>query len=138
MKKRITIKLSLSAVAIVLSALLVAPAANASTVEECQALIASLRADTESVVLTGRQADKNRAGLLGKLDNASTSLSRVKLCDAIKKLNDFKVKINQLIASGSINTDSSAGVTGQDLLSGADQAIACIQDLVAQSGIVCE
>ena len=62
----------------------------------------------------------------------------MKLCDAIKKLNDFKVKINQLIASGNINTDSTAGVTGQDLLSGADQAIACIQDLVAQSGIVCE
>lgn len=110
---------------------------HASPQADCQALIAELRAQTEAVAITGKNAEKNRAGLLAKLDNASTSLSKGKLCDAIRKLNDFRNKVNQLIASGSINTDTSAGVTGQDLVDGATEAIACIQALVDQSGIVC-
>lgn len=110
---------------------------RASAQSECQALIAELRAQTEAVAITGRNAEKNRAGLLGKLDNASAALNTGKLCDAIQKLNDFRNKVNQLIASGSINTDSTAGVTGQDLVDGATDAINCIQALVDQSGIVC-
>jgi hypothetical protein len=109
----------------------------AGAVQSCQALIDALRADTEAVALTGRQAEKNRAGLLGKLDNASRDLSRGKLCGAIQKLTDFRNKVNQLIVSGSINTDPTAGVTGQDLVDGANEAIACIQAQVAQSGTTC-
>ena len=105
--------------------------------QSCQALIDALRADTEAVVLTGRQADKNRAGLLGKLDNATSDLSKGKLCGAIQKLTDFRNKVNQLIASGSINTDPTVGVTGQDLVDGANEAIACIQAQAAQSGTTC-
>ena len=105
--------------------------------QDCQALISALRADTETVVLTGRQADKNRAGLLAKLDNASTDLSKGKLCGAIQKLTDFRNKVNQLIASGSINNDPSVGVTGQDLVNDANEAIACIQAQAAQSGTTC-
>ena len=109
----------------------------AGAVQDCQALIDALRADTETVLLTGRQADKNRASLLGKLDNASTALSKGKLCGAIQKLTDFRGKVNQLIASGSINTDPTLGVTGQDLVNDANEAIACIQAQVAQSGTTC-
>ena len=109
----------------------------AGAIQSCQALIDSLRADTETVVLTGRQAEKNRAGLLGKLDNVSTALAKGKLCTAIQKLTDFRDKVNQLIASGSINNDPSVGVTGQDLVDGANDAIACIQAQVAQSGTTC-
>lgn len=109
----------------------------AGAVQDCQALIADLRTDTQNVVLTGRQAEKNRAGLLGKLDNATSDLSRGKLCGAIQKLTDFRNKVNQLIASGSINTDPTAGVTGQDLVNGANEAIACIEAQVAQSGTTC-
>ena len=105
--------------------------------QDCQGLIDALRADTQTVVLTGRQADKNRAGLLGKLDNASTDLSKGKLCGAIQKLTDFRNKVNQLIASGSINNDPSLGVTGQDLVNQANDAIACIQAQAAQSGTTC-
>ena len=96
-----------------------------------------LRADTEIVALTGKKAEKNRAGLLGKLDNASTALAKGKLCGAIRKLTDFRNKVNQLIASGSINNDPTVGVTGQDLVDGANEAIACIQAQVAQSGTTC-
>ena len=110
---------------------------HASAQADCQTLIAELRAQTQAVAITGRNAEKNRAGLLAKLDNASAELGKGKLCDAIGKLNDFRNKVNQLIASGSINTDTSAGVTGQDLVDGATEAIACIQALVDQSGITC-
>lgn len=105
--------------------------------QDCQALIAALRADTETVVLTGRQAEKNRATLLGKLDNASTALGKGKLCGAIQKLTDFRNKVNQLIASGSINNDPNVSVAGQDLVNGANDVIASIQAQVAQGGTTC-
>jgi hypothetical protein len=123
--------------ALALSPVLAALQVNASTISECQALIAALRTDSEGVVIVGKNAEKNRAGLIGKLDNASVALDRVKLCDAIRKLTDFRNKVNQLIASGSINNDPNAGVTGQDLVNDANEAIACVQSLVAQSGITC-
>lgn len=104
---------------------------------QCEASIAELRVATEGVVLTGRQAEKNRAGLLAKLDGATAALGRGKLCDAIRKLTDFRNKVNQLIASGSINSDPTVGTTGQDLVDGANEAIACIEAQVAQSGTTC-
>lgn len=111
---------------------------RAETVSECQQLIASLKTETQSVAITGKSAEKDRTGLIGKLDNASLSLDRGKFCDAIQKLNDFKAKINQLIAAGSINqnpTDANGVslVTGQELLTDADAAINCINQLQIQS-----
>ena len=136
-KNLLVLRAAFAVFALAVPSLLIAPGASASTISECQALIASLRTETESVAITGRNAEKNRTGMLGKLDNASTALDRVKLCDAIRKLDDFRVKVNQLIAAGNINTDPAAGVTGQDLLDGANEAIACIQTLVEQSGVTC-
>ena len=123
--------------ALVISSALISRPASASTISECQALIAALRADTEAVVITGKNADKNRAGLLGKLDTASLDLDRGKFCGALRKLTDYRDKVNQLIASGSINQDPAAGVTGQDLLDGVNEAIACVESLIAQSGVIC-
>ena len=123
--------------ALAISTAFVAPLASASTISECQALIAALRTETEGVAISGKNAEKNRTGLVGKLDNSSVALDRVKLCDSIRKLNDFRNKVNQLIASGSINNDPTAGTTGQDLVDGATEAITCVQSLVAQSGITC-
>ena len=129
--------IALAALALALTPALVVRQGRASTVQDCGALIASLRADTAAVVIVGKNADKNRVGLLGKLDNASTSLQRGKLCDAIRKLTDFQAKVNQLIASGSINTDPAVGVTGEDLLNGATDAINCIQAQATAGGVVC-
>ena len=128
---------ALAVLALAFSPAFVVQQANASMVQDCQTLIAALRADTEAVVLTGKNADKNRAGLLGKLDAASADLAKGKLCGAISKLSDFRDKVNQLIASGSINNDPAVGVTGQDLVNDATAAIACIEGLVAQSGTTC-
>ncbi len=120
-----------------------AAVASADTVSECQTLIANLKAETTAVVITGKSADKDRAGLIGKLDQASFALDQAKFCDAIQKLNDFKVKVNQLITAGRINqtpTDASGNplVTGTQLLSDADAAINCINGLQVQStGVGC-
>lgn len=116
---------------------------RATTVSECQTLLANLKAETQTVTITGKSADKDRAGLIGKIDNASFSLDQAKFCDAIQKLNDFKVKVNQLIAAGRINqnpTDAAGNplVTGTQLLADADAAINCINNLQIQStGVGC-
>ena len=110
---------------------------HASASPDCPASIAELRTATETVALLGRNAEKNRTGLLGKLDGASGALAKGKLCTALQKLRDFRNKVNQLIVSGSINTDPTAGTTGADLVTGADEAIACIEALVVESGTTC-
>ncbi len=125
------------ALVFVLSPAFIAVQVNASFMQDCQALIAGLRADTETVVITGKNAAKDRAGLLAKLDGASTDLERGKLCGAIRKLTDFRDKVNQLIAAGKINNDPTVGTTGQNLVDDANEAIACVQAAVAASGITC-
>lgn len=117
-----------------LSFLLIASIVKATTVSECQAQIAALRVQTQSVTMTGRNADRDRLGLIGKLDNATLSIDKAKFCDAIQKLNDYKAKINQLIAANKINNDPTEGVTGDELLTDADAAITCIRELIVQSG----
>ena len=115
-----------------------ASVAFASTFEECQAIISGLQAKTASVVLTGKSAEtKDRPNLAEKLNNASLELNRAKFCDAILKLNDYKAKVNQLVSAGRINQDPAVGVTAQELLSDADAAITCINQLAAQGGVTC-
>ena len=125
------------ALVFVLSPAFIAVQVNASFMQDCQTLIAGLRADTETVVITGKNAEKDRAGLLAKLDGASTDLERGKLCGAIRKLTDFRDKVNQLIAAGKINNDPTVGTTGQNLVDDANEAIACVQAAVTASGITC-
>lgn len=111
-----------------------AVAVQATTVSECQAIIAGLKTKTQSVVIAGKSAEtKDRPTLILKLDEAALKLDQAKFCDAVAKLNDFKVKVNQLTAAGRINQDPAAGTTAQELLADADAAIACVNDLNVQS-----
>jgi hypothetical protein len=96
-------------------------------------MIASLRTKTETVIITGKQSEKDRNGLIGKINEASLKVDQAKFCDAAGKLNDFKVKVNALIAAGKINQDTTAGTTGQELLNDADAIIAALNDLQTQS-----
>ena len=96
----------------------VMPAA-AQTAADCAAQIASLRTAAQGVAISGKNADKDRAGLTGKLDDASTELG--KTADAAKKLADFKVKVEQLAAAERIASGDAASLLAQ-----ADSAIACI------------
>lgn len=126
-------KISFAAIVCAFAMFVAAPLAHATTVTEVQAMITSLRTKTEGVVITGKSADKDRATLLAKLNEASLKVDQAKFCDAIVKLNDFKVKVNQLIAAGKINQDPALGTTGQELLADADATIAALNELQTQS-----
>ena len=131
-------KISFAAVLFAVAMLVAAPAALATTVTEVQAMITSLKTKSETVAISGKSADKDRATLLGKLNEASLKVDQAKFCDAIAKLNDFKTKVNQLIAAGKINQDPAAGTTGQELLTDADATIAALNELQIQStGVAC-
>jgi hypothetical protein len=131
-------KTSFAAIFCALALFVAAPLAHATTVTEVQAMIASLKAKTTSVVIAGKSADKDRTGLLDKLNEASLKVDQAKFCDAIVKLNDFKTRVNHLIATGRINQDPAAGTTGQELLNDADAAIASLNELQTQStGAAC-
>ena len=131
-----------SAVAAIFCALVMfvaAPLAHATTITEVQAMLTSLKAKTTNVIITGKSAEKDRTGLLDKLNEASLKVDQAKFCDAIVKLNDFKARVNHLIAVGRINQDPAAGTTGQELLNDADAIIAGLNDLQLQStgGVAC-
>jgi hypothetical protein len=102
--------------------------AQAETAEECQAKITALEDATTSASFSGKNAENNRMGLLTKLDNASAKLAEGKNADAIQKLADFRTTVNSLAGGGKI-----APADAQTLVSGADDAIACITDLQAQT-----
>jgi hypothetical protein len=55
-----------------------------------------------------------------------------KLCDSIKKLEDLKVKVAQLIAAGRFTTGENP--SGEQLVAQADAAIACIDSTVMSAG----
>ena len=97
------------------------PGAAAESAAECQAKIANLRAITESAAFTN---EKDRTGLLGKLDSASAKLAQGKFADAIQALTQFRDKVATLQTQGKINSDD-ANV----LIAGANDAIACVQSL---------
>lgn len=126
-------KISFAAIVCALAMFVAAPLAHATTVTEVQAMIASLRTKTEGVVITGKSADKDLAGLVGKLNEATLKVDQGKFCDAIVKLNDFKARVNALIVAGKINQDPAVGTTGQELLNDADATIAALNELQVQS-----
>jgi hypothetical protein len=127
-------KISLAALVFAMAMFVAVPLAHATTITEIQASIANLKAKTETVAITGKQADKDRMGLLVKLNEATLKVDQGKFCDAIAKLNDFKARVNQLIVAGKINQDPALGTTGQELLADADASIALINNLIAENG----
>ena len=98
--------------------------ASAQTVDDCQLKIANLRTATADATFIGKNAEKDEAGLLGKLDSASAKLGEGKNADAIQSLNDFRDKVIMLNEQGKIDPDDAAA-----LIAGADDAIACINGL---------
>ena len=99
--------------------------ASAQTVDgQCQVEIANLRTATADATFIGKNAEKDEAGLIGKLDSASAKLGEGKNADAIQSLNDFRDKVIMLNAQGKIDPEDAAA-----LIAGADDAIACINGL---------
>jgi hypothetical protein len=132
-------KKSFAALLCALAIFIAAPLAHATTITEVQAMIASLKAKTTTITITGKSAEtKDRPGLLAKLNDASLKLDQGKFCDAAAKLNSYKAAINGLIAAGDINQDPALGTTAQELLADADAIIAALNELQVQStGAAC-
>jgi hypothetical protein len=126
-------KISFAAIVCAFAMFVAAPLAHATTITEVQAMIASLKTKTETVAITGKSADKDLAGLVAKLNEASLKVDQGKFCDAIAKLNDYKARVNALIVAGRINQDPALGTTGQELLNDADATIAALNELQVQS-----
>ena len=100
-----------------------APAAAATA---CQGQFDLLRTETEAVVITAGKVEKERAGLLKLVEDAEALAAQGKTSDAITKLLDFEVKVNQLEAAGRISLESAA-----QLLGDAEATIACLQSSTA-------
>lgn len=127
-------KISFAAVLFTLAMFVAAPLVHATTITEVQAMLASLKAKTTNVIISGKSAEtKDRPGLLDKLNEGTLKVDQAKFCDAVVKVNDFKVRVNALIAAGKINQDPTAGTTGQELLNDADAIIAALNELQTQS-----
>jgi hypothetical protein len=105
------------------------PAQAETTVDECQAKIAALRLETENATtFLGKNAAKDEAGLLLKLDNANAKLVDGKYADASEKLTDFRNTVIALDAGGKVDP-----VDASELIAGANEAITCVDGLGAQA-----
>jgi hypothetical protein len=92
--------------------------ASASTVEECQANLATLRADTVAAGPSFTNA-KDVNGLVAKLDAASAKLAAGKNADAVEKLVDFQTALNALATAAKPKVDPTVAGT----LSGEAQGV---------------
>ena len=101
---------------------------QAETLTDCQAKIDVLRGQTVNATFFGQNAEKNRTGLLTKLDNASVKLTEGKNADAIQKLTNFRDTVAVLNAQGKIDPEDAS-----TLILGANDAIACITALDMQT-----
>jgi hypothetical protein len=97
-------------------------AASAATTDDCQAQITTLRTDTANV--TTFVNAKDQTGLLGKLDNASSALAAAKNGDAIRKLTDFRTKVQTLAPAGKLGADDAAQLDAE-----AAAAVSCIESI---------
>jgi hypothetical protein len=107
-----------------LSATSVSPA-SASTVQECQGDLATLRADTVAAQGSFTNA-KDFNSLVGKLDAASANLTAGKNADAIQKLVDFQTKLNALASAAKPKVDPDVA---EALVGDAQGVIDCINSV---------
>jgi hypothetical protein len=110
-----------------LSALLMLMAtapSQAQTTGVCKDQFTLLRddLDPESLSITGGKVDRERAGLVNLVNAAEDLASKGKTSDAVKKLSDFTVKVDQLEAAGRISAESA-----NLLRSDAQVTIDCLQ-----------
>ena len=106
-----------------LAAVAVASAATtgAQTIP-CQEQFTVLQEDTQSVSITGGKVDKERAGLLKIVEDAAALAAGGKSSDAVTKLRNYTVKVDQLEAAGRISTTDA-----NRLRTEAQATIACLE-----------
>jgi hypothetical protein len=105
-----------------LSVLTVAVPTQAQIVASCADQFGELQDATQAVPNTGGKVDKERAGLLKLVDDAEALAKIGKTADAVTKLGNFTVKVDQLEAAGRISAESAT-----ELRKEAATTIACLQ-----------
>ena len=96
--------------------------AAAQSATPCLDQFTVLRTHTKDVSITGGKVDKERAGLVKLVDDAQALASIGKTADAVTKLRNFTVKVDQLEAAGRLSAESAA-----QLRTDAAATIACLQ-----------
>ena len=110
-----------------LLALFAAPAATipispapAQAATDCATQTANLRTTAGGMVITGKNAAKDRKKLMRRLDDTWTELAKGRNADAAEELVGFKVKVQKLADAGRISGTDAASLLGQ-----ADGVVAC-------------
>ena len=96
---------------------------------ECQAQIETLIDDIvvhEAAPITSKNSARDRAGLVKILSDANELLSIGKNADAVKKLTDYIVRVEQLKAAGTLDA-----AHADPLIARANDAIVCINGIGA-------
>jgi hypothetical protein len=107
---------------VLLAAVALASAATSGAqTNPCQDQLDVLREDTQKVPITSPKVDKERAGLLKIIDDAESLTLDGKTSDAVTKLRNFTVKVDQLEAAGRIGADDAFRLRSE-----AQAAIACL------------
>ena len=97
--------------------------ASAQTTADCQAQLATLRADTLAAASSFTN-ERSVTSLVGKLDAAATKLAQGKNADAVAKLVDFQTTLTALAAAGKVDA-----TTAQTLNAEAQGVIDCINSI---------
>jgi hypothetical protein len=96
--------------------------ASASTVDECQAKLTTLRANT--VASETSFANPNSFNnVVAKLDASAAKLAEDKNADAVEKLVDFQTTLNALATASKPKVDSAVA---QSLIAEAQRVIDCV------------
>lgn len=94
------------------AALSMAGATAASAATACGEQLALLRSDVVAVPITGGKIDKERAGLVKLVDDATSLADTGKTGDAIVKLTNLQSKVDELASAQRISAESAAVLTG--------------------------
>jgi hypothetical protein len=102
-----------------------AGAASATTVEECQGQLMTLRDDTLAAQASFT-SEKDVAGLVAKVDAASAKLAAGKTTDAVGKLVDFQTTLDALATAPKPKVDPAVA---QALSAEAQGVVVCINEI---------
>jgi hypothetical protein len=106
--------------------LLGANPASATTIDECKILIDVVQTTLDGVEVGGGNPDRTRASLESKLAGAKIKLDQGKVADALKKLGQFRDKVEELRDAAKPKIDAG---DAQSLIDAVDDAIECVDDL---------
>lgn len=99
--------------------------AAATTVDECQAKLTTLRGSTVAAQSSFTN-QKDFDGSVAKLDAASAKLAEGKNADAVQKLTDFQTTLNALATAPKAKIDQ---MVAQNLAAQTQEVIVCINSV---------